>query len=59
MNLIFSTTKVLYNISGLGGLSIFKCPADYPGTCPRLFIDGHNVQFYCIKDKWHDRRHIY
>ena len=59
MGIIFSTTKVLSNISGLGGLALFKYPADLPGTFPRSFIDGHNVQFYCIKDKLHHRRHLY
>ena len=58
MSVVFSATKVLYNISGLGGLAIFKCPAHFPSTCPRLFIDGHNVPFYCIKGKCHDRRHL-
>ena len=24
-----------------------------------FFIDGHNVQFHCIKGKWHDRIHLY
>ena len=59
MSVIFSTTKVLYNISGLGGLAIFKRPADLPDTCRRFFIDGYSVQFYCIKGKWHHRRHLY
>ena len=44
MSVIFSTAKVSYNISGLGGLAIFKCLTHFPGTCPRFFIDGHNVQ---------------
>ena len=59
MRVIFSTTKVFYNISGLGGLAIFKYPADLPGTCPRFLIDGHNAQIHCIKGKWHDRRRLY
>ena len=45
----FSITKVLYNISCLSGLVISQCPAHFPGTCPRLFIDGHNAQLHCIK----------
>ena len=56
---LFSATKVLYNINDLGGLAIFQCPADLLGTCLRLFIDGHNPQFHCIKGKWHGRRHLY
>ena len=44
MSAIFSTAKASYNISGLGGLAIFKCLTHFPGTCPRFFIDGHNVQ---------------
>ena len=59
MSVIFSTTKVLYNISGLGGLAIFKYPPHFPGTCPRFFINGHNAQLYCIKGKWHHRRYLY
>ena len=58
MSVIFSGTEVSYNISGLGGLAIFKCLTHFPGTCPRFFIDGHNSQFHCIKGKWHDRRHF-
>ena len=58
MSIIFSATKVLYNISCISGLSIFQCPAHFPRTCLRLFIDGHNAQFHCIKAKLHDRRHL-
>ena len=59
MGVIFSATKVLYNINDLGCLAIFHCPADLLGTCLRLFIDGHNPQFHCVKDKWHGRRYLY
>ena len=51
LSVIFSATKVLYNISVLGGLVIFQCPADLLGTCPRFFINSHNAQFHCIKGK--------
>ena len=56
MPVIFSATKGLYNISGL--FVIFKYLTHFSGTRPKFFIDGHNTQFYCIKDKWHDRRHF-
>ena len=42
MSVIFSTARVSYNISGL--FVIFKCLTHFPGTCPGVFIDGHNVQ---------------
>ena len=51
MSVIFFTAKVLYNISRFSGLAIFQHPVHFPGTCPRFFIDSHNVQFYCIKGK--------
>ena len=51
LSVIFSATKVLYNISVLGGLVTFQCPADLLGTCPRFFINSHNAQFHCIKGK--------
>ena len=25
----------------------------------KVSIDSHNVQFYCIKGKWHHRRHLF
>ena len=56
MSITFSATTVLYNISCFGGLAIFKCPTDLPGTSPRLIIDSDNTQFQCIKCKWNDRR---
>ena len=28
-----------------------QSPTHFPGTCPRLFIDGHNTQIHCIKKK--------
>ena len=59
MGVIFSATKFFYNFSGLGGLAILKCLTHFHDTCPRLFTDGHNARFYCIKDKGHDRRHLY
>ena len=43
LSVIFSTTKVLYNISNLGSPTIFKCPEHFPGMCTRLFINGHNA----------------
>ena len=43
MSVIFSTIKVLYNISGLSGLALFQRPVRLPGTCPRFFINGHNA----------------
>ena len=42
MDIIFSTAKVLYNISGLSGLAIFQRPVHFPDTCPRFFFNGHN-----------------
>ena len=59
MSVIFSVTKMLYNTSSLSGLAIFKCYTHFPGTYPRLFTDGHNAKFHCIKGKWHNRRHLY
>ena len=59
MSVIFSATKVFYNISSLGGLAIYQCPTHFLGTCPKLFINSYNAQFHCIKGKWHDRRHLY
>ena len=44
------------DMSSLGGPAVFKCPTHFPSTCPRLSIDGHNVQFYCIKVKFHHAR---
>ena len=41
MSVIFLTTKDLYNIGGL--LVIFRCPAHFPGACPRFFINVHNA----------------
>ena len=41
--------------------AVFCCtvvPAHIPGTSPGLAIDGHNVQIYCVKSKWHNRRHF-
>ena len=56
MGVVFFATKGLYNISGL--FVIFKCSAHvFFGTCPGLFINSHNAQFYCIKGKWYNRRH--
>ena len=52
MSVICLTTKVSYNISGLGGLIVYKCPAHFPSACPRFFIDGRNTQIRCIKSKW-------
>ena len=43
MSVIFSTAKVLYNISHLSGAAIFQYPVHFPGTCPGLFIDSHNT----------------
>ena len=37
---------------------ILQCLADFLSTCPMFSINSHNVQFYCIKSKWHDRRHL-
>ena len=51
LGVVFLTTKGLYNISGL--FVIFKCSGDLLGTCPRYYNNGLNVQFYCIKCKWH------
>ena len=56
LDVVFSATKGLYNISGL--FIIFKCPAGLLGTCQRFFIDSYNAQFFCIKGKWHGRTHI-
>ena len=43
MSVICITTKASYNISGLGGLTILKCLTNFPGTCPKFFIDGYNA----------------
>ena len=59
LSVIFLATKVLYNISELSSLAVFQCPAGLLGTCPRVSINSQNAQFYCIKDKRYDRRHLF
>ena len=57
LSVIFLTTKGLCGISGL--IVLFKCPVDFFSTRPRLFINGYDAQFHCIKGKCHNRRHLF
>ena len=59
MSVIFSTTKMLYNISDLDGPAVLQRPVHFPSTRPELFIEGHNTELNCIKRKWHHGRHLY
>ena len=57
---IFRVAVVPYDVCSFWCYCImFKCFTHFPGTCPVFFIDDHNALFYCIKDKWLDRRHLY
>ena len=57
LSVVFSATKGFYNMSHR--FVIFPRPAHFLSTRPRFFIDGHNTQLNCIKEKWHRRRHLY
>ena len=54
----FLTTKVLSNISSFRDLIVFQYFADLFSTCPGLIIQCYNTQMYCVKGKWHIRRHF-
>lgn len=45
----FWDTKILYNISSFGGFINIKCSAHFNRRNPRLIIDSHNVQIWCVK----------
>ena len=49
MSIIFSTTKMLYNISGLGGPAIFKYPMYFCSTCPWFSLMVKTYSFTALK----------
>ena len=51
-------TKVMPNNSS-GCFFIQQCLAHIPRTFPVFAFDSHNVQIYCVKGKWHNRRYLY
>ena len=49
MSIIFSTTKMLYNICGFGNPAIFKYPMHFPSTCPRFSLMVKTYNFTALK----------
>ena len=49
MSIIFSTTKMLYNISGLDGPAIFKYRMHFHSTCPWFSLMVKTYNFTALK----------